>query len=106
MGIAPSEDKMSPRLTWPVAMAVRDGRKSWKRLLLYVSATSIGIAALVAAGSFRRNLQEAIRQQAKPLLGADLIVDSRKAFGPETNPILSSLPFQKIRETRLTTVGV
>ena len=52
-------------------MAWRDSRASRKRLLLFSLSIVLGIAALVAIGSFTTNLQTAIDGQAKGLLGAD-----------------------------------
>ncbi len=86
-------------------MAWRDGRKNWKRLLFYVSATSLGIGALIAAGSLQHNLEEALKQQAKPLLGADIVVRNRRPFSPEAEKFLSSLPYPSLREVELTTMG-
>lgn len=95
----------SPFPRWAVVMAARDGRKSWRRLLVYLSATGIGIAALVAAGSFRHNLQEAISRHAKPLLGADLVVQDRRAFDAGAEAALAAVPHPRVRETRLTTMA-
>ena len=58
-------------------MAWRDSRASRRRLALFSSSVVLGIAALVAIGSFTVNLKQAIDDQAKGLLGADLVVTSR-----------------------------
>ncbi len=58
-------------------MAWRDSRASRSRLLLFSLSVVLGIAALVAIGSLGANLQQAIDDQAKGLLGADLIITSR-----------------------------
>ena len=55
-------------------MAWRDSRASRWRLLLFSISITLGIAALVALGSFRRSLAQAIDEQARTLIGADLIV--------------------------------
>jgi len=57
---------------WPVKMAWRDSRKSKGKLLLFVMAISLGIAALVGITSFRENLLAEIDEQAKTLIGADI----------------------------------
>ena len=69
-------------------MAWRDSRASRRRLLLFSLSVVLGIAALVAIGSFTVNLRQAIDDQAKGLLGADLVVTSRLAF---TEPVLAHL---------------
>ena len=58
-------------------MAWRDSRASRRRLVLFSFSVVLGIAALVAIGSLGANLERAIDDQAKGLLGADLIIASR-----------------------------
>ena len=67
-------------MSFILKMAWRDSRASRRRLLLYSLSVVLGIAALVAIGSFTVNLKQAIDDQAKGLLGADLVVSSRVAF--------------------------
>ncbi|MBV6645923.1 MAG: FtsX-like permease family protein [Cyclobacteriaceae bacterium] len=55
-------------------MAWRDSRKSRGKLLLFIMAISLGIAALVGITSFRENLLTEINDQAKSLLGADVAI--------------------------------
>ncbi len=62
---------------WIWKLAYKDARKNFSRLFLFVSSIVIGIAALVAIDSFNHNLQNDINSQAKELLGADLVVNSR-----------------------------
>lgn len=59
-------------------MAWRDSRRSRKRLLLFMSAIVLGIAALVAINSFGDNLARSIDEQARELLGADLVLSANK----------------------------
>lgn len=58
--------------SWLFRMAWRDSRRSRQRLLLFMSAIVLGIAALVAINSFGDNLAHSIDDQARELLGADL----------------------------------
>src|ERR1043165_2804238 len=60
-------------------MAWRDSRASRRRLALFSLSVVLGISALVAIGSFSANLRTAIDEQAKGLLGADVIVTTRNA---------------------------
>ncbi|HLT45958.1 MAG TPA: FtsX-like permease family protein [Rubricoccaceae bacterium] len=57
-----------PSLAW------RDSRKARRRLLLYIAAMALGVAALVAVRSFGANLQAALGEQARAVFGADLQV--------------------------------
>ena len=72
-------------------MAWRDSRSSRRRLLLFSVSITLGIAALVGIGSFRHSLAQAIEDQARNLIGADLIVESTRPFRPEDEALLHSL---------------
>ncbi|MEQ9052308.1 MAG: ABC transporter permease, partial [Marinoscillum sp.] len=65
-------DSTKYSMVWPLKMAWRDSRKSKGKLLLFVLAISLGIAALVGITSFRENLLQEINNQAKTLIGADI----------------------------------
>lgn len=100
-----AETRRRVPLAWIVRTAWRDGRKNGGRFFLYALATAVGIAALVAAGSFRDNLDIAIERQAKPLLGADLVVRSRRPFTTDDLAFLASLPYDSAREIRFTNMA-
>ena len=53
-------------------LAWREGRFARRRLLLYMSSISLGVAALVAIDSFGRNVTDSIREQSRELLGGDV----------------------------------
>src|SRR5437867_11869618 len=72
-------------------MAWRDSRSSRRRLFLFSFSITLGIAALVAIGSFRHSLAEAIDDQARTLLGADLVVSGSRPFRPDEDLFLHSL---------------
>src|SRR3982751_5021631 len=95
---------MHPSFIWK--MAWRDSRSSRRRLLVFSLSITLGIAALVSIGSFRRSLAQAIDDQARTLIGADLIVESSRAFTPEEEAFLHSLGEPQARETRFTTMAV
>jgi putative ABC transport system permease protein len=69
-------------------MAWRDSRRNRSRLLLFISAITVGIAALTAVRSFSVNLMGDIDREAKTLLGADLLLDARQ---PAPDSILQRL---------------
>ncbi len=62
-------------------MAWRDSRASRRRLILFSFSVVLGIAALVSIGSLGANLERGIDDQAKGLLGADLIITGRTPLG-------------------------
>src|SRR5205814_10427438 len=83
---------------WTWTMAWRDSRASRKRLLFFAASIVLGVAALVAIGSFGASLVTAIDAQAKSLLGADLVLSSRQPFSPEAEKLLQSLGGTQSRE--------
>ena len=87
-------------------MAWRDSRSSRRRLLLFSTSITLGIAALVSIGSFRRSLGQAIDEQARALLGADLVISSSQSFRPEEEQFLHSLGEPQTREIRFSTMAV
>jgi putative ABC transport system permease protein len=74
-----------------LVMALRESRRSRRRLALYLSAVSLGVAALVAINSFSTNVTAAVRGQARELLGADVELRSRRAFPDSIGAVLDSL---------------
>ena len=103
---------------WTFKMAWRDSRGSRRRFALFLSSMVLGVAALVAIGAFGDNLQRAVDEEAKTLLGADLSFEARQPFSPETEALIDSLGgrqsrrvtfpsmafFPKTGDTRLATV--
>ncbi|MEM7105010.1 MAG: FtsX-like permease family protein [Bacteroidota bacterium] len=76
---------------WLLKMAWRDSRKNLDRLALFTGSIVLGIAALVAINSFGDNLKGDIDNQAKSLLGADLMISSSKKPIEELIHITDSL---------------
>ncbi|HVQ29812.1 MAG TPA: FtsX-like permease family protein [Vicinamibacteria bacterium] len=74
-----------------LAMAVREGRASWVRLGLLLSAVAVGVAALVAINSFTANLLDSIGAQARALLGADLALSSATPLSAKAEALLQEL---------------
>lgn len=85
-------------------MAWRDSRTSRRRLLLFFGSIVMGIAALAAIGSLGSNLERAMAEQSKALLGADLAIESRDAFTPEQERWLRGLGGEQSREISCSTM--
>ncbi|SOD89730.1 putative ABC transport system permease protein [Spirosoma fluviale] len=77
--------------SWLFKMAWRDSRRSRQRLLLFMSAIVLGIAALVAINSFGDNLARSIDDQARELLGADLTFSWSRPPSPKTAKLAKTL---------------
>src|SRR5437016_2284724 len=83
---------------WTWQMAWRDSRTSRRKLLLFSCSIVLGIAALTAIGSLGSNLERAVEEQAKSLLGADLVIGSRQPFSPEEEQLFREIGGQQSRE--------
>lgn len=85
-------------MNFALTFAWRDTRASRRRLALYSLSVVLGIAALVAIGSFSANVRAAIDAEAKGLLGADLDVTSPAPLGAPLLGYLQGLGGDLARE--------
>lgn len=85
-------------MTFILKMAWRDSRASRRRLVLFSFSVVLGIAALVAIGSLGTNLESAIDDQAKGLLGADLIITGRNPMSDAARQHVAGLASDVARE--------
>ncbi|WP_375417845.1 ABC transporter permease [uncultured Hymenobacter sp.] len=77
--------------SWLFLMAWRDSRRSRARLLLFTSAIVLGIAALVGITSFGDNMARSVNEQARELVGADLVLSSSQPVDSALRPALARL---------------
>src|SRR3954453_17352823 len=89
---------------WTWTMAWRDSRTSRKRLLLFSCSIILGITALAAVGSLGVNLNRAIEEQAKSLLGADLLINRPDPFPSEQEELFKQIGGEQSREISFTTM--
>jgi len=82
---------------WSWKMAWRDSRTHRGRLLLFVTSIVLGIAAVVSIGSFGVTLDRAIDDQAKTLMGADLLFASLQPFDAQMEAVIDSLGGEQSR---------
>lgn len=85
-----------------LALSWRESRFARRRLLLFLSSITLGVAALVATQSFAANMQQGVREQARGLVGADLSLSSNRPFGPRTTALLDSLRRARVPVARVT----
>ncbi|RAK02215.1 putative ABC transport system permease protein [Larkinella arboricola] len=84
--------------SWLWKMAWRDSRRSRKRLFLFMSAIVLGIAALVAINSFGDNLSRSVDEQARELIGADLVLTTNKEISKKTEAFLAGISPERSQE--------
>ena len=90
---------------WLWKMAWRDSRASRARLLVFSCSIMFGVTALVAISSLGENFKSGIDDQAKALLGADLVIASRNTLSPEAEAFLAGIPGVQARETIITSMA-
>ncbi|MBN8678959.1 MAG: FtsX-like permease family protein [Chitinophagales bacterium] len=85
-------------MSFILKMAWRDSRRNRARLLLFISAITVGIAALTAVRSFSVNLMADIDREAKTLLGADLLLGANQ---PAPDSILAKVEQPGVEKARV-----
>ena len=91
------------RLGQLLSLAWKESRTARRRLLLYMSSISLGVAALVAIDSFASNTQRSVREQARSLLGGDVSLSSRQPFSRSLLATLDTLRREGVGLTEVTT---
>lgn len=89
-------------LGFVLRMAARELRAAPRRLLPLTGSIAIGVAALVAIESFTDNVRHSVRRQAQSLLGADLVVSSRRPLTAHATALLDTLAAGGARIARVT----
>ncbi len=89
---------------WVWKMAWRDARHNFSRLFLFTASLVAGIAAVVSLDSMNHTLQLEINNNAKALLGADLVVEGRKAFVQEVKGAFDSLKYPQASQADMATM--
>ena len=89
------------RSVW--SLAWRESRTARRRLLLYMSSISLGVAALVAIDSFSANIIESVKDQSRALMGGDISFNSSKPIPPAVDSLFDSLARQGLSFARVTT---
>lgn len=82
-------------------MAPREWRFTFRRLAVYMTSISVGVAALVALHSFRNDVVQAIEADNKSLLGADARLSAGREFPDSVTAVLDSLVAQGAEVSRV-----
>jgi putative ABC transport system permease protein len=85
------------------SLAWRESRTARRRLLLYMSSISLGVAALVAIDSFSANIVRSVKDQSRALAGGDITFNSSKPFTRATDSLFDSLSRHGASFARMTT---
>ncbi|MGH7676982.1 MAG: ABC transporter permease [Gemmatimonadaceae bacterium] len=74
-----------------MGIAWRESRTARRRLLLYMSSISLGVAALVAIDSFTTNVSQSVQEQSLALMGGDAVLRARAPYSATTRSLFDSL---------------
>ncbi|MFL5549021.1 MAG: ABC transporter permease [Gemmatimonadaceae bacterium] len=85
------------------SLAWRESRTARRRLLLYMSSISLGVAALVAIDSFSTNIIQSVKDQSRALMGGDVSFNSSKPIPPAVDSLVDSLGRHGVSFARVTT---
>ena len=86
-------------------MARREWRFALRRLGVYMTSISIGVAALVALHSFRNDVVRSIEEDNKSLLGADARLSANRELPDSVNVVLDSLVALGAQVSRVTSLS-
>ena len=81
-------------MTFVAAMAVRELRASWRRLLFFFVCISIGVGAIVALRSVIQSVRQVFAGEARTLMGADAVISSNQAVPDDLGELID----RRIRE--------
>jgi putative ABC transport system permease protein len=85
--------------------ALRDLRFDFMKLALAVSAISAGVAAITAVSGLGDSVLATIGRESRNLLGADLILESRKPLSDDAQALADSLPGARTRIVSMATMA-
>ena len=72
------------------ALLNRESRRRRGRLLFFVACLSLGVCAVVGTSSLVRSIRDGLQNNARLILGADLVVESRRELPSELDGKISS----------------
>lgn len=86
---------------WIMRMAWRDARHQRTRLTLTLAALVAGVAAMVLLDLLNSGLQREIHDNARELLGADMVINASRKPEPALQRVFDSLPQPKATEANM-----
>src|ERR687897_449197 len=71
-----------------LAMAVRETRASWQRLLFFFICIAVGVAAIVTLRSVIQNVRAVFTQEARGLIAADVTISTRREWTASARQVI------------------
>ncbi|MGH7623403.1 MAG: ABC transporter permease, partial [Gemmatimonadaceae bacterium] len=85
-----------------VSLAWRESRTARRKLLLYMSSISLGVAALVAIDSFSENVIQSVHDQSRALMGGDVAATRNAKRTAAVDSLVDSLSRHGVPSTTAT----
>jgi len=82
-------------------MAWRETRGAGRHFVYFVACVTVGVAAIVAVGSFARSLEVTVGRSAKALMGGDVEVRASRPLSAEAAAAIAGLAREGIAVTRV-----
>ncbi|MCI0434838.1 MAG: FtsX-like permease family protein [Gemmatimonadetes bacterium] len=89
-------------LLFAARLARRELRSTWRRTGVYTGAITLGVAALVAINSYRVGVVDAVLNESRALLGADVRVSSGRVFPDSVVAVVDSAARARVPVARVT----
>jgi putative ABC transport system permease protein len=68
---------------FPILMALRELRASWRRLLFFFLCVAVGVGAIVALRSVIQSLRQGLMSEARSMIASDVIVQTNRGWTPD-----------------------
>lgn len=82
-------------------MAWRETRAAWRHFIYFLVCIAVGVGALVGISLFGANVERAVTQEARGLLGGDLEIRLTRPISPEGRATIDSLAQRNIDATHV-----
>ena len=93
------------RPSFALRLALRESRRGFRRMGVYMASITLGVAALVSIHSFREDVARSVQEEADVLMGANARLSSRRAFPDSVTRVLDSLAAAGVPWSRVTTAA-
>jgi putative ABC transport system permease protein len=92
---------VKPGVAW--RLAVRESRYGFRRVGVFMTSITLGVAALVSIHSFRNDVARSVREKADELMGADARLEANRPLPDSVTRIIDSLTASGVDASRVTT---
>ena len=88
-------------LRFALRFSLRDAASGARHLGIHAASIAMGVAALVSIHSFRADVTQSVEAESRSILGADVRLQSTRAFSDSVEAVLDSLGAAGVRSARV-----